>query len=102
MAHPKPGPPGRHLAAMHGDLPHTEEAPKSPQHYLLECPLTERAWEAFYYIWQKWGAPNDTPPPPHPLLIALPSTSFGQRDAGSTSITNIPLKNPSVSPGGYC
>jgi hypothetical protein len=37
----------------------TEEAPKSPQHYLLKCPLAKGAWEAFYYVWQKWGAPND-------------------------------------------
>ncbi len=36
-----------------------EEAPESPQHYLLECPLAKRAWEAFYYIWHKWGAPNE-------------------------------------------
>ncbi len=36
-----------------------EEAPESPQHCLLECPLAKRAWEAFYYVWQKWGAPND-------------------------------------------
>jgi hypothetical protein len=35
------------------------EAPKSLQHCLFECPLTKRAWEAFYHIWQKWGAPND-------------------------------------------
>jgi hypothetical protein len=33
----------------------TEEALESPQHYLLECPLAKRAWEAFYYIWKKWG-----------------------------------------------
>ncbi len=37
----------------------TEEAPESPQHCLLECPLAKRAWEAFYYVWHKWGAPND-------------------------------------------
>ncbi len=37
----------------------TEEAFESPQHCLLECPLAKRAWDAFYYIWQKWGAPND-------------------------------------------
>ncbi len=36
-----------------------EEAFESPQHCLLECPFTKRAWEAFYYIWQKWGVPND-------------------------------------------
>jgi hypothetical protein len=37
----------------------TEEVLESPQHWLLECPLANWAWEAFYYIWQKWGAPND-------------------------------------------
>ncbi len=37
----------------------TEEAPESPQHCLLECPLAKRAWEAFFHIWEKWGAPND-------------------------------------------
>jgi hypothetical protein len=38
---------------------YTEEALESLQHCLLKCPLTKRAWEAFYYIWQKWGVPND-------------------------------------------
>jgi hypothetical protein len=38
---------------------YTEEAPESPQHCLLECPLAKWAWEAFFHIWQKWGAPND-------------------------------------------
>ncbi len=37
----------------------TEEAPESPQHCLFECPLAKWAWEAFYYVWQKWGTPND-------------------------------------------
>ncbi len=37
----------------------TEEAPESLQHCLLECPFTKQAWEAFYYVWQKWGVPND-------------------------------------------
>jgi hypothetical protein len=36
-----------------------EEASESLQHYLFECPLTKRAWEAFYYVWHKWGTPND-------------------------------------------
>jgi hypothetical protein len=36
-----------------------EEAPESPQHCLLKCPFAKRAWEAFYYVWEKWGAPND-------------------------------------------
>ncbi len=37
----------------------TKEALESPQHCLLECSLAKRAWEAFFHIWQKWGAPND-------------------------------------------
>ncbi len=37
----------------------TKQAPESLQHCLLECPFAKRAWEAFYHIWQKWGAPND-------------------------------------------
>jgi hypothetical protein len=36
-----------------------EEAPESPQHCLLECPLAKLAWEAFYYVLHKWGVPND-------------------------------------------
>jgi len=36
-----------------------EEAPKSLQHCLLKCPLAKWAWEAFYYVWHKWGTPND-------------------------------------------
>ncbi len=36
-----------------------EEVLESPQHCLLECPFNKWAWEAFYYVWQKWGAPND-------------------------------------------
>ncbi len=53
----------RHLATIHGDLPHVQGLhrgdPQSPEHCLFECPFTKRAWEAIYYIWQKWGAPND-------------------------------------------
>jgi hypothetical protein len=37
----------------------TKEAPESPEHYLLKCPLAKWAWEAFYHILQKWGEPND-------------------------------------------
>jgi hypothetical protein len=63
MAHSKPGPPDWHLARMHGHPPHVQGlhrgGPESPQHCLLECPLAQRALEAFYYIWQKWGTSND-------------------------------------------
>jgi len=63
MAHLKPGLPGRHLVAMHGDPPHVQglhgRRPQSPQHCLFECPLVKQAWEAFNYVWHKWGAPND-------------------------------------------
>jgi hypothetical protein len=34
----------------------TEE---SPQHCLLECPMAQRAWEAFKRIWDEWQAPQD-------------------------------------------
>ncbi len=37
----------------------TKEAPESPQHRLLECPLAKQAWETFYYVWHKWEALND-------------------------------------------
>ncbi len=49
----------------------TKEAPESPQNYLLECPLSKRTWEAFYYIWQKWGAPND-------ITLSLPFIMLGE------------------------
>ncbi len=49
----------------------TEEVPESPQHCFLECPLTKQAWEAFYYIWQKWGAPND-------ITISWPFVMLGE------------------------
>jgi hypothetical protein len=37
----------------------TKEAPESLQHHLFECPLAKQVWEAFYYVWHKWGALND-------------------------------------------
>ncbi len=37
----------------------TNEAPEFLQHYFFKCPLPKQAWEAFYYIRHKWGAPND-------------------------------------------
>ncbi len=110
----------------------TEEAPESPQHRLLECPLAKRAWEAFCYVWQKWGAPNDvtlsqsfimldeaiferehdTPGSKDTMQGASPTsnnhltsfvastcTSFGRRDAGSISITSIPLGKSFSKPG---
>ncbi len=33
---------------------------ESPQHYLLDCPPTQHAWEAFKRIWEDWKAPEDT------------------------------------------
>jgi hypothetical protein len=109
-----------------------EEAPESPQHCLLECPLAKRVWEAFYYVWHKWGAPNDVtlswpfvmlgeaiferkddPPEvqgyhvrgfsyikqPLDILHSFIFTSFGRRDAGSISITSIPLGKSFSKPG---
>jgi hypothetical protein len=32
---------------------------ESPQHYLLECPMAQRAWEAYKRIWEDWKAPED-------------------------------------------
>jgi hypothetical protein len=32
---------------------------ETPQHCLLECPMAQRAWEAFKSIWSEWHAPND-------------------------------------------
>jgi hypothetical protein len=32
---------------------------KLPQHYLLECAKAKYAWEAYFKVWQKWGASND-------------------------------------------
>jgi hypothetical protein len=63
MAHPKSGPPGRHLATMHGDPPHMqglhERGPRIPSTLSFRVSLAKRAWEAFYCVWHKWGAPND-------------------------------------------
>jgi len=53
----------------------TEEALESPQHYLLVCPLAKRAWEAFYYVWQKWGArPMASLSPGHSPCWVKPSS----------------------------
>ncbi len=50
----------------------TKKAPESPhQHCLLKCPLAKRAWEAFYHIWQKWGAPND-------IILSWPFVMLGE------------------------
>jgi hypothetical protein len=35
------------------------EAPESPQHFLLECKKAKQAWEAYLRIWQKWEALDD-------------------------------------------
>ncbi len=119
MVHFKPGPPGWHLATMHGDPPTckvcTEEALESLQHCLIECPLAKRAWEAFFHIWEKWVAPNDiTLSWPFIMLgeeaspisdnrltsfVVLSSTSSGRRDAGSILITSIPLGKSFSKPG---
>ncbi len=32
---------------------------ESPQHCLLECPMAQRAWEAYKRIWSEWQAPHD-------------------------------------------
>jgi hypothetical protein len=32
---------------------------KLPQHCLFECAKTKYAWEAYFRVWQQWGAPND-------------------------------------------
>jgi len=32
---------------------------KSLQHYLLECVKAKYAWEAYFKVWQKWGALDD-------------------------------------------
>ncbi len=34
-------------------------AEESPQHCLLECPMAQRAWEAYKKIWDEWKAPED-------------------------------------------
>jgi hypothetical protein len=32
---------------------------ESSQHYLLECPMAKRAWDAFKRIWSEWHVPHD-------------------------------------------
>jgi len=32
---------------------------ESPKHCLLECPMAQRAWEAYKKIWNEWKAPDD-------------------------------------------
>jgi hypothetical protein len=32
--------------------------PKSPQHYLLDCPPAQRTWGAFKRVWEEWEAPE--------------------------------------------
>jgi hypothetical protein len=32
---------------------------KLPQHCLLECAKAKYAWEAYFRVWQKWGALDD-------------------------------------------
>ncbi len=36
-----------------------EKALEFPQQCPLKCPLAKQTWEAFNYVWQKWGVPND-------------------------------------------
>jgi hypothetical protein len=38
------------------------EALETPQHYLLNCLVAKRAWEAFRTVWLKWGAPREVTP----------------------------------------
>jgi hypothetical protein len=33
--------------------------PESLQHYLLECAKAKYAWEAYFRVWQNWGASDD-------------------------------------------
>jgi hypothetical protein len=48
---------------MHGDPSYMQGLPdglyESSQHCLLECVKTKYAWEAYFRVWQKWGAPDD-------------------------------------------
>jgi hypothetical protein len=46
----------------------TEE---SPQHYFLECPMAQRAWEVFRRIWTEWQVP-------HNLEITWPFALLGE------------------------
>jgi hypothetical protein len=32
---------------------------ESLQHFLLKCIKAKYAWEAYFRVWQQWGAPND-------------------------------------------
>jgi len=35
------------------------EVPESLQHFLFECAKAKHTWEAYFRVWQKWGALDD-------------------------------------------
>jgi hypothetical protein len=48
------------------------EVLESPQHRFLKCAKAKRIWEAYFKVWQKWGAPNNIALPwPFILLSEL-------------------------------